>query len=268
MLTTHLSIHRSLAGLTLGIGLLSAAILTNLPGAAPTASYIVQGKSLADARAAVEALGGEITHELGVIRAVGARLTPAQHHALDRSDAVRRLYDDRSVQTSNLEYYDYDVYSGLIPDTHYPDQVGARALHAQAINGNGVTVAVLDTGIWRYNPVLDNDLGGRNRLLATYDATVPPDWYSEITYELNGHGTHVSSVIASTQRSSYTDKVHGIAPNVNLVAVRAFDPNGQGTYSDVIRGLDWIVSHKADHNIRLLNISFSAPPSHTTGTTP
>ena len=39
-------------------------------------------------------------------------------------------------------------------------------------------------------------------------------------------------------------------PNVDLVAVRAFDAQGQGSYADVIKGLDWIVAHKDDYDIR------------------
>ena len=99
MLHKYLNI-RSIAGLALGVGLLSAVVLPRLSGEPPTASYIVQGASLAEVRSAVEALGGEITHELGVIRAVGARLTPAQHQALRRSEAVRRLYDNGRVETA------------------------------------------------------------------------------------------------------------------------------------------------------------------------
>ena len=52
----------------------------------------------------------------------------------------------------------------------------------------------------------------------------------------------------------------GIAPNANLVSVRAFDANGQGTYASVIRGIDWIVSHRGAYGIRVLNLSLGARP--------
>jgi hypothetical protein len=64
-------------GLTLivGIALAVSVIMLSEPGReeAPR-SVIVQGPDLATAIAAVESVGGEITHELGIIRAVGARL--------------------------------------------------------------------------------------------------------------------------------------------------------------------------------------------------
>ncbi len=46
-------------------------------------------------------LGGAVTHELGVISAVGARLTPAQRAALEGHEAVARIYDDRPVGVDN-----------------------------------------------------------------------------------------------------------------------------------------------------------------------
>jgi len=60
-----------------------------------------------------------------------------------------------------------------------------------------------------------------------------------------------------TEAGSY----QGIAPNARVVAVRAFEPDGSGTYLNVIKALDWIVSHQRKYNIRILNLSFGAPPA-------
>src|SRR5258706_10631666 len=51
-----------------------------------------------------------------------------------------------------------------------------------------------------------------------------------------------------------------IAPQANLVAVRAFDGTGSGRYADVIAGLNWIVANRSKYNIRVLNLSFGATP--------
>ena len=75
-------------------------MLTALPRKEPTETYIVQGASLAQVRSAVDALGGEITHELEIIEAVGARLTARQHATIRASGVVRRLYDNRRVETA------------------------------------------------------------------------------------------------------------------------------------------------------------------------
>ena len=54
-------------------------------------SSLVQASSLAQASEAVNAVGGTITHELGVINAVGARLTGSQRDALQSMPAAMRL---------------------------------------------------------------------------------------------------------------------------------------------------------------------------------
>ena len=53
---------------------------------------------------------------------------------------------------------------------------------------------------------------------------------------------------------------NGIAPNADLVVLRAFDEEGKSTYANVIRALDWALSHRDTYNIRVLNLSFSASP--------
>ncbi len=54
-----------------------------------SASYIVQADSLDIARQAVEAIGAEITHELGIINAVGAKLSSDQLAELNKDSRLR-----------------------------------------------------------------------------------------------------------------------------------------------------------------------------------
>jgi len=75
-----------------------------------------------------------------------------------------------------------------------------------------------------------------------------------------GHGTHVSSIIASSGVAT-TGKYQGVAPGVNLVSVRALDSNGRGLYSDVISGVQWVINQRKRYAIRVLNLSLGAPPS-------
>lgn len=63
-----------------------------------TLTTIVQGEDLAEVRAAVQSVGGEVTHELRVIKAVGARLTESQRQRLELHKAVTRIHVDQSVQ--------------------------------------------------------------------------------------------------------------------------------------------------------------------------
>ena len=75
-----------------------------------------------------------------------------------------------------------------------------------------------------------------------------------------GHGTQVTSVIASSA-VAVTGNFQGVAPGVNLVSVRVLDASGAGVYSDVISGIQWIISQRLRYGIRVLNLSLGAPPS-------
>lgn len=183
-----------------------------------------------------------------------SRLSPA----LLNADAVQ-------VDAIDLEYD--SVYASGVS---YPSLAGAESLHSQGVNGLLVTVAVLDTGYWKH-PALDTTALGLSRVLAQYDALNDSLDSSAIGLlgltslgatadtDASGHGTHVTGIMLNTQRSE-DGRYFGIAPNANLVSVRAFDADGRGTYSSVIRGIDWIVKNKDAHRIRVLNLSFGATP--------
>jgi serine protease AprX len=218
--------------------------------AAPSAqasSYIVQAASVDAARAAVNAAGGTVTHELGIIDAVSAELTTQQIQALKTISGVQ-AFADVPVKTM-----------GGIDANHIP-LIGVDSLHAQGINGTSVTVAVLDSGTWNSIALVKNP-AGTSRLLAEWDAitsssiSIPTSEY--LPLDPVGHGTHVASIIASSDLSD-SGKVDGIAPYAKLVSVRAFNGAGQGTYTSVINGLNWILNNRSTYNIRVLNLSFGA----------
>jgi serine protease AprX len=73
----------------------------------------------------------------------------------------------------------------------------------------------------------------------------------------NGHGTHVSGIIASSLQSA-DGKFNGIAPDVRLLSVKAFDADGKGSYTDVLDGLNYIYQKREDFRIRVVNLSLGA----------
>ncbi len=68
-----------------------------VPSEEPSSPYIVQGSDLATVIEAVREVGGELTHELAVIRAVGARLTESQRARLEATLGITRIWEDRPV---------------------------------------------------------------------------------------------------------------------------------------------------------------------------
>lgn len=122
------------------------------------------------------------------------------------------------------------------------------------LTGQGVGVAVLDTGINHNHANLASQYFGG------YDyINNDPDPLDD-----NGHGSAVCGVIASTNATN-----RGVAPGAHLVAVKVLDATGFGLWSQIAAGLNWCVSNKAAYNIRVANMSIGVGGSvWTPGTNP
>jgi serine protease AprX len=143
----------------------------------------------------------------------------------------------------------------------YNKIVGADSLHLHGVTGKGVTVAILDSGLWEH-PALAKDTSGNLRVIARYDAirnSTKKDLFDE-----SGHGTHMASVIANSDPviigAQASDSFKGVAPDVNLVAVKALDMQGQGGLLDIVRGVQWVVNNRELYGIQVLNLSIAAKP--------
>lgn len=51
----------------------------------------------------------------------------------------------------------------------------------------------------------------------------------------------------------------GIAPDAEILSIRVLDDTGIGSYADVIEGIQYVVANKDTFNIRIMNLSLSAP---------
>ena len=75
----------------------------------------------------------------------------------------------------------------------------------------------------------------------------------------NGHGTHISGIAAAIDND---EDVAGVAPGARIWAVKVLNRKAEGTISDVICGLDWVVKHKK--TIDVVNLSLSSVGSEKT----
>ena len=256
--------RRSLTILPLVAALLAALALPAQAAQRP-ATDIIQlraGVSLAKGRAIVRAAGGRVTGTVPIIRGVAARLSSAARGQLRRDAGVAAVSgnapvrpQDKTIDTSRLV-------------TSYPYGVQAPQAWQAPATGAGVGVAVIDTGIAGALPDFAGD-DGSARVVASVvtnpDATTAADTY--------GHGTHVAGIIAGdgTRRPAgdpAAGKYIGIAPAANLIAVKAADDQGRGTILDAIYGLQFAVDHKADYNIRVVNLSLESTVAESYHTDP
>ncbi|GAB5413118.1 MAG: hypothetical protein Cons2KO_07210 [Congregibacter sp.] len=153
-------------------------------------------------------------------------------------------------------------YEDPLGDSYYPTLTGAASLHRKGITGDGITIAVLDSGLWEAHEELALNTRGEPRILARYDA-IRGQAVGE-AFDESGHGTHMTSVMA---RSGKTNKNHpdgasyrGIAPDAQIVAIKAFGESGEAGFLDIVRGIQWVVDNKDTYGIQILNLSFAARP--------
>jgi len=192
----------------------------------------------------VQQAGGKLKHDLSLIKGFSADLP---------SEVINQLAKDNDVSSIS---YDTEVQSCL--DTAVP-AINAPAAWTADFAGKGITVAVVDTGIY---PHLDLTQP-INRIIAFKDfinkRTSPYDDY--------GHGTHVAGIIAGNGTKS-NGQYKGVAPEANLVGVKVLDSTGGGRVSDVIAGIQWVVQNKAAYNIQVINLSLGAPAAESYTTDP
>lgn len=118
-----------------------------------------------------------------------------------------------------------------------------------AVNGKGVAVAVVDSGI-------STQVAALYKKVVASVSTVTGDPSTDDAF---GHGTHVAGIIAGLYTSTTPLYDGGIAPGASLVNVRVLGGTGTGYTSDVIAGIDWVIAHKSSYNIRVVNLSLGHP---------
>src|SRR5437773_2630337 len=143
------------------------------------------------------------------------------------------------------------------PEVAPPDQISgayARVVKAHrvwelGIAGRGVTVAILDSGV-----AADADLiEPENRILTSVNFAD-----QRLASDPGGHGTHIAGIVAGNGNRS-DGEFTGVAPQANVVDVRVLGSTGSGRISSVIRGIEWVLAHRAVYNSRVINLSFGAP---------
>ena len=114
---------------------------------------------------------------------------------------------------------------------------GLRRINAEAAwqkaKGEGVSVAVLDTGIVTRHPdLIQNIKGTANFSTSKMDVE-----------DQNGHGTHVAGIIAAVDNSV---GMIGVAPEAKIYAAKVLNDNGSGGMHNIVQGIRWAVAQGVD----------------------
>jgi subtilisin family serine protease len=239
---------RRLARVALTAGIASAATVTGMagtalagtPAALPTGtvlvsgagaiadSYIVVLKAGSDAAAHVTSAsqtlarryGGRVLNNyLATVRGFQADMTATEARHLAANPDVDFVEQDAKVTLSATQ----------AKPTWGLDRTDQRALPLSKSFTSGsarnVTAYVLDSGI----RISHHEFGGRARNGWDF---IDND---SIANDCNGHGTHVAGTVGG--------RMYGVAKDVKLVGVRVLDCTGNGSYSAIIAGVDWVTKN-------------------------
>ncbi|HEX8686816.1 MAG TPA: S8 family peptidase, partial [Pyrinomonadaceae bacterium] len=123
-----------------------------------------------------------------------------------------------------------------------------------SVDGTGVGIAVLDSGVYAAHVAL-KDAGGGPRTVYAKDFTG-----EGTTADSYGHGSHVASTAAGNDNlAGQNGNYEGVAPNSTLVNLRVLDRDGRGRVSNVLAALDWVVASGSKYRIRVVNMSLGMP---------
>ena len=139
--------------------------------------------------------------------------------------------------------------------TAFDPIVGAAAARQEYdVYGTGMTVAVIDTGVDYNNPALGGGFGPGAKVIAGYDfATNTPDPMATSSQ----HGTAVAGLIGSDDPNNL-----GVAPGVNIVALRVTGSDNTASLSSIASALQWVVNNHSQYNITVVNMSLSDGGNH------
>ncbi len=161
----------------------------------------------------VKDLGGEIKFTYTIIPAIAASV-PA-----DRLGELKRHF--------RVSGFDEDV-EVVAMDINTDNKINATPVWNAGFTGQGVRVAILDTGIAQNNP----EFAGRivfceSELSATCE-------------DGNGHGTHAAGIAgaAGNLGTSSSSRAKGVAPDISFMIYKVLDNSGSGSLSGLIAGID------------------------------
>ena len=209
--------------------------------AAANTAVIVQATSESAARAAVAAHHGTVTQDLWIVNGVAADVPAGEVAGLSAEPGVIHVSDNAAVHVEAASPSPLHSASAV-----YPKVVGADKLWSEGVDGDGVGVAVVDTGIAASLP----DLAGR----VICDPHADFSGGSNPCSDDFGHGTFVAGIIAGNGASS-NGQYKGVAPKAKLVPIKIAGRDGSSDITHVLAAIQWAVSFRNDYGIRVINLS-------------
>jgi serine protease AprX len=191
----------------------------------------------AGAARAIDRAGGAVGVLLPLIDGFAATVDAAILESLRVRPGVLEVSLDGAVTVHHS--YAPGTYEG---DSGFIEHIGADHLHRSGIDGTGVGIAVIDTGVTEVA-----DLAGR--VVGGIDLSGEGDGVDRL-----GHGTFIAGIAAGNGSASGGEHA-GVAPGAHVVPVKISGLNGGADVSHVLAAIQYVVSFKDTYDIGVLNLS-------------
>jgi subtilisin family serine protease len=185
-------------------------------------------------------------------------LNSIEHHYYEEDDVPQ--IEHQLVSEPDF-WLDVDNLTGIEDQLNQIEQTLYSAHNTTGLNsvvsnygftGIGQTVAVIDSGIAYDHFALGGGFGANYRVVGGWDFTGENDANPYDDGPEGSHGTHVAGIVGGSEGN---DK--GVAPGVDLVALRVFDDAGNGYFSWVENALRWVIQNQNsfENPITAINLS-------------
>ncbi|MFB3789381.1 MAG: S8 family serine peptidase [bacterium] len=166
-----------------------------------------------------------------IVNAFAAEMPLAAVSQLEILPTVAGIEYDKTVYAADFE----------LDNAWGVQHIHSEVCHAGGIKGGGVKVGVIDTGVnYNHPDIAGNYRGGYD--FVNKDSDPQDD---------NSHGSHVAGILAALDNSQ---GVVGVAPKVELYALKVLNQYGNGGYSDIVAALEWSVTN----GIQVVNLSLGS----------
>ncbi|GEM_PF-1715056 len=182
----------------------------------------------------IRSYGGEITRTYTIINGLAANLPQQAIENLENNPSVISIDSDIEFHAIEL---DADIRIGA-------DQVWTHP--TSPATGNGVRVAILDTGIDTDNVEFTGRIIGCESEMGPAEPTCE---------DLHGHGTHVAGIVGAT---GVNNSAKGVADDVSYLIDKVLNQKGSGSLSGIIAGMEWAIH--PDQNADIISMSLGTNP--------
>ncbi|HEV7679256.1 MAG TPA: S8 family serine peptidase [Candidatus Dormibacteraeota bacterium] len=253
-----LALRAGLLAVALLAGSMAAAVTSRTAAGTDPVRVVVRALpgAAAVAARAVGAAGGHVSGLYPAVDQVVGTVPAAAVGALRAATGVAEVTEDASLHLLSSSYDPTGDVGSAYSTTLL---TGAQAYWKAGFTGQGVDVAVIDSGL-----VPVNGLTAPNKVVLGPDLSEESQNPATANLDTYGHGTHVAGIIAGRDDAAVApyvgDPTHftGVAPDARIVSVKVADAHGLTDVSQVIAAIDWVAQHRDDNglHIRVLNLSF------------